>query len=148
MNFSNLASGNRHCSWSLSDGFFPFNLGWFPHTCALIPTLLSILGGHLQVSGFFSCASPSSRMLCPAKSRHVNLLRASALSPQLSESARWSPIPAPQPGWWSLPRREARQSEGPPLVFPFSQGSLLFTASHPVLWRLLINFVCLFSLFQ
>ena len=68
MSFSNLASGNRHCSWSLSDGFFPFNFGWFPHTRALVPTLLSVLGGHLQVSGFFFCASLSSRVLCPAKS--------------------------------------------------------------------------------
>jgi len=128
--------------------FSPLTLGGFL-THVLWSRLFWVSpGGHLRVSGFFSCVSLSSRVLCPAKSRHVNLLRASALSPQFSESARWCPIPAPQPGWWSLSRREAGQSEGPPLVFPFSQGSLLFIASHPVLWRLLFDKFCLFSFFH
>lgn len=127
--------------------FSPLTLGGFL-THVLWSRLFWVSsGGHLQVSGFFSCASLSSRVLCPAKSRHVNLLRASALSPQFSESASWFPIPAPQPGWWSLSRREAGQSEGPPLVFPFSQGSLLFIASHPVLWRLLFDKFCLVFFF-
>lgn len=48
--------------------FSPFNFGWFPHTRALIRLFWVSLGGHLQVSGFFFCASLSSRVLCPAKS--------------------------------------------------------------------------------
>lgn len=46
MSFSNLAIGNGPYSLSLSDGFFfPSNFGQFPHTRALIPTLLNALGG-------------------------------------------------------------------------------------------------------